>query len=80
MQYHGRITDEFHYNDGTKSVYSLMYKFAVPEYVTTYEEYLIYDVIGMIGSVGGTLGMFIGFSFENLFSSCIQYVRNFSMK
>ena len=24
-----------------------------------YEEYLIYDTIGMIGSVGGTLGMFI---------------------
>ena len=27
-----------------------------------YEEYLIFDAIGMIGSVGGTLGMFIGFS------------------
>ena len=24
-----------------------------------YEEYLIYDIIGMIGSVGGTLGAFL---------------------
>ena len=26
-----------------------------------YDEYLIYDGIGMVGSVGGTLGMFIEF-------------------
>ena len=26
-----------------------------------FEEYLIYDAIGMVGSVGGTLGMFIKF-------------------
>ena len=57
-----------------------MYKFAVPEYVTTNEEYLIYDVIGMIGSVGGTLGMFIGFSFVNLFSNCIKHVQNLTIK
>ena len=33
-----------------------------------YEEYLIFDAIGMIGSVGGTLGMFIGFSMIGVIS------------
>ena len=46
----------------------LIYQFAFPEVLTKYEEHLIYDLIGMIGSVGGTLGMFIGFSFSNTIS------------
>ena len=35
--------------------------------LTFIEEYLIYDFIGMVGSIGGTLGLFIGFSFMDLF-------------
>ena len=31
------------------------------------EEYLILDFVAMVGSVGGTLGMCIGFSFSNCF-------------
>ena len=27
------------------------------------EEFLIHDFVGMLGSIGGTLGLFIGFSF-----------------
>ena len=27
-----------------------------------YKEYLVYDAIGMIGSIGGSLGLCIGFS------------------
>jgi len=34
--------------------------------MNVYEEYLIYDVKGMVGSIGGTLGLFIGFSFYNV--------------
>ena len=30
-----------------------------------YEEYLIMPGISLIGNVGGTLGMFVGFSFLN---------------
>ena len=40
-----------------------------------YEEYLIYDTMGMIGSVGGTLGVFIGFSMTGLISTAIDYFR-----
>ena len=46
----------------------LTYRFAYPQVLTIYQEYLIYDGIEMIGSVGGTLGMFIGFSFSNAIS------------
>ena len=42
---------------------------------TVYEEYLIYDVISMIGSVGGTLGMCIGFSFTGLISYLIHFTQ-----
>ena len=37
-----------------------------------YEEYLIYDWIGMIGSIGGSLGLFVGFSFRDLFTYLFQ--------
>ena len=48
------------------------YNFAQPAIITTHGEYLIYDAIGVIGSVGGTLGMFIGFSFSN----AVSYITN----
>ena len=31
--------------------------------VLIYQEYLIYDTLSLIGTVGGTLGLFVGFSF-----------------
>ena len=34
--------------------------------IQVYQEYLIYDEIGMIGSIGGLLGLFLGFSFLNV--------------
>ena len=52
--------------------------FHKPPRVTVKEEYLIYDLLTMIGAVGGTLGIFIGFSFHDLFkgiwSSCTSRV------
>ena len=38
------------------------YKIANPK-VKVEEEYLVQDFVGMLGSIGGTLGLFIGFSF-----------------
>ena len=40
--------------------------------VTVFKEYVIYDAISMIGSVGGTLGMCIGFSFTSLVTYMIN--------
>lgn len=53
----------------------LYYMLARSDKTSVYEEYLIYDTNGMIGAVGGTLGLFIGFSFSNIataFVGCFQ--------
>ena len=57
----------------------IMFQFAynIPSNKTTlYEEYMIYDAINAIGSVGGTLGMCIGFSFYGLISSFINILQH----
>ena len=49
--------------------------FDPPEMVTMHDEYLIYDEVSMIGSIGGTLGMCIGFSFTNLMSCFLNFIQ-----
>ena len=44
--------------------------------VQAYQEYLIYDLIGMIASIGGLLGLFLGFSFLNAISYFIDKFFN----
>ena len=44
--------------------------------MNVYEEYLIYDVKGMVGSIGGTLGLFIGFSFYNVIGYLMCFLRD----
>ena len=61
-------------NDGHLYYKRLTYQFDYPQVLTIYQEYLIYDGIGMIGSVGGTLGMFIGFSFSNVISTILHFL------
>ena len=43
--------------------------------ILNYEEYLIYDFNGMIGAVGGSLGMFLGFSFLDFLFSFIDLIN-----
>ena len=46
-----------------------------------YEEYLIYDNIHLIGTIGGTLGMCIGFSFTGIIEhSAIFLIKKFKHK
>ena len=47
---------------GSKHNMIVAYKF-INSKIKVEEEYLIHDFIGMLGSIGGTLGLFIGFSF-----------------
>ena len=59
-----------------KTQYQFYYEFANSENrCNIFQEYLIYDTMGMIGSVGGTLGVFIGFSMTGLISTAIDYFR-----
>ena len=39
------------------------------------EEYLIYEITGVIGSIGGTLGLFIGFSFLDISKKLINIFK-----
>ena len=62
--------------------YSIMFQFTMqsPYEIEVNEEYLILDLVGFIGSIGGTLGLCIGFSFKDLFrdvgSSVVQAVSS----
>ena len=42
--------------------------------IEVHSEYLIYDMTGLIGSIGGSLGLFVGFSFRDFFSYFIGLV------
>ena len=53
---------------------SFRYKFPT-EYIDVQEEYLVIDEPGFIGSIGGTLGLFIGFSFRDLIFAIIDYLE-----
>ena len=37
-------------------------------------EYLIYDTLSLIGTIGGTLGLFVGFSFYDFLAMIIHFV------
>ena len=50
-------------------------RFQSPEVITIYEEYLIYDFNGMLGSIGGTLGLFVGFSFSSAIELFINLLK-----
>ena len=39
------------------------------------EEYVIYDFVGMISSLGGNLGLFIGFSFFDAFCWLLDLIQ-----
>ena len=76
VQYNGRIDlweqNESNQNDSSFIIYL---RFAPPLTTTLYEEYVIYDVFGTIGSVGGTLGIFIGFSCSGILSLSISFFK-----
>ena len=44
------------------------------------QEYLIYNANGLIGSVGGALGLFIGFSFQELLNGFFYMLEHFITK
>ena len=44
------------------------------------EEYVIYDFVGMISSIGGNLGLFIGFSFFDAFCWILDLIQKWFSK
>ena len=57
------------------NVFHLVFRFAPPYKVKLTEEYVIYDIIEFVASVGGTLGIFIGFSFYDMIIRLINLIK-----
>ena len=82
LDYHGEETwttklSPYNYDiEDFNATHAFSYQFDPPESVSVYEEYIICDEITLIGSVGGTLGLCIGFSFSKVVSVIINFIRN----
>ena len=44
--------------------------------VKIHREFRVYDEIGLIGSIGGSLGLFVGFSFYDLICYAVDAIKN----
>ena len=56
------------------------YRFVYPESVTLNEEYYVISFLSLIGWVGGTMGMFFGFSFSGALSTILDFLEMICLK
>ena len=75
LEYHGKVKPMYGMNNSR--MISVIYWFGNRNDVKTFKEYLIYGVTDVIGFVGGTLGLFVGFSFLD---SVVRIVNYFQFK
>ena len=60
-------------NETTNNIIDFMVAYrSVDEKV--YQEYYIYDTFSFIGNIGGSLGLFIGFSYTDFFGKILDFV------
>ena len=69
-EYSGQPVSESNAKEGD---YYMIWDYSTKS-VLTLEEYLVYDVIGLISSAGGFLGLFLGFSFLSFAFDLIDIV------
>ena len=74
LQYQVRETSSFRSKETIQKTTFFM-KFMDPPRVRVMEEYLIFDLVAMISSIGGTMGLCIGISFKEVASYTMTYVR-----
>ena len=63
------------FTNNSRHVY-IGYWFNYEDEIEVFEEYLIYEITSVIGSIGGTLGLFIGFSFFDMSTKLINIFQN----
>ena len=56
--------------------FALKWQFSPPKMGVFNQERLVFDTVGMVGSIGGTLGMCIGFSFSGLTSTVLENIKS----
>ena len=74
LQYDGKAKPMYGMEDIRKI--SVVYWFGNRNDVKMFKEYLIYGVTDVIGFVGGTLGLFVGFSFLDSVMTIANYFFN----
>ena len=74
LEFLGKIKSSHNFADNYQSLF--MYTFNNPGLTIVHEEYMIFDFVTMIGSIGGTLGLCIGFSYTNTISYLLGYLKN----
>ena len=62
-------------NFNGKVIVIFSYKFDNPETTDVFSEYIIVDTMTMIGSIGGTLGLYVGFSFSGFAMQIIGWIQ-----
>ena len=78
------VADESILQEGSvienKTKFIIEYKFQQPETVLLTEEYYIVPTLDLIGLIGGTLGMFVGFSVYGTFADALSLVLSIAKK
>ena len=74
FEYQGKMKSLVGYVNDTKRIW-MDYLF-LSGYVEVHQEYLLYEIDDVIGSIGGTLGLFIGFSFLGILKNVIETIKN----
>ena len=71
-EYEGTAKDYSALNRPNTIVFS--YYFSPPYVAFIYQEYVLFDFLGLISAVGGTLGIFIGLSILAVISNCLTHL------
>ena len=74
LTYHGSVIHGSGSSNNPRD--TLIYFWFASNETQIYQEYKIFDTIGLIGSVGGSLGLFIGFSFHGALISILAIMKN----
>ena len=53
----------------------ISYKYETPEQVEVMEEYIVVQAFKMVGDIGGTIGIFIGFAFSPFVTLLLEYFK-----
>ena len=76
FQYRGETKIKGHGSTNNSRIIDLGYWFNNENEVKVFQEYMIYEITSVIGSIGGTLGLFVGFSFLDLSTRLINIFKD----
>ena len=74
-EYQGKLkSDDYYFNNSKSTGLDYLY---LSGYFEVHNEYFVYELDDVIGSIGGTLGLFIGFSFLGLLKYFFETIKNY---